>query len=133
MCAVHCLFAPAAVSLLPFVALTAEQPVVEWGLLLLSLGTSATVLVRGCVRQHRRWQALLPFGPGAAVLLWSRILEEAHPAAAATAVVAGALGVMASHALNIHWCRRAGAANCARMVSAPVSPPISIERRADPR
>jgi hypothetical protein len=125
MCALHCLAAPAAVGVLPLVSLTVENPVVEWGMLLLSLVTSAVVLGRGCIRQHRRWQALVPFVAGGGVLLWSRLVEEAHPAAAQMAVAAGAVVIIASHVLNVRWCRRAGAPHCGRVAPAPVPTPVS--------
>jgi hypothetical protein len=114
MCAIHCLAAPLAVVVLPLAALTAETGIVEWGLLLVSLTTSAVVLGRGCVRQHRQWRILAPFAAGAAAVLWSRLAEESYPASAQLAVVAGAMAMITSHVLSIRWCRRSGAVSCAR-------------------
>lgn len=116
-CAVHCLVMPVATGLLPVVGLTLGRPAVEWTLLLLSVCTSAAVLVRGCARSHRRWGALLPFVAGAGVLCGGRLLDESHPAFATAAVVVGAAAIIASHVLNIRWCRRAGVVHCADVAS----------------
>lgn len=128
-CAVHCVATPAAVALLPVIGLPLANPAVEWTLVLLSVGGSAAVLVRGCLRSHRRWWALLPFVAGAGALLLGRLLEDASAHVGTGAVVAGAAGIIASHVLNIRWCRKAGAVDCARPIS--VAHPAARHRTQD--
>lgn len=129
-CAVHCLLTPVAVALLPVLGITLGNPLAEWGFILLSLGTSAYALAQGCLRSHRHWRALLPFIAGAAVLVSARLVDDSHPVVAAAAVVVGATGVISAHVLNIRWCRKAGAAQCASLpVSSTLRTPDSMPVR----
>lgn len=114
-CAVHCLVTPMAAAALPVAGLTLDNPFVEWSLILLSAGTSAYVLARGCVRSHGQWRGLLPFVAGVGVLLAGRSVEESHPVVAAAAVAVGATGIISAHALNMRWCRRAAATHCGHL------------------
>jgi hypothetical protein len=110
VCAVHCLATPLAIGLMPVMAAALEHPGIEWPLMLLSIGTSAGVVSRGCALAHRRWSALAWFGLGAGLLLAGRWLEESLPAVGVLAVVAGAGAIIGAHVMNMYWCRRACAA-----------------------
>jgi hypothetical protein len=107
VCAVHCLATPLAVALLPMTAALLEHPGLELPLVLLSIGTSALALARGCAVAHRRWSPLALFGLGAGLLLFGRDLEESLPAAARALVAAGAAAIIGAHIMNLIWCRRA--------------------------
>lgn len=107
ICAVHCLATPLAVSLLPMTAALLEHPGLELPLVLLSTGTSAFAIARGCGVAHRRWEPLVLFGLGVSLLLWGRNLEESLPAAASPMVAAGAGAIISAHVVNLIWCRRA--------------------------
>jgi hypothetical protein len=106
-CAIHCLATPLSVGLMPAMAAALEHPGFEWPLVLLSIGTSAVVVARGCALAHRRWSALGLFALGAGLLLGGRSLEESIPAAGVPTVVAGAAAIIGAHVMNMVWCRRA--------------------------
>jgi hypothetical protein len=106
---------PFVASFLPIIGLLSRSPWTEWTFLSTSLGASATTLVRGCARVHRRWLAMAPFLAGVVVLVAGKLVEDAYPSLTRIGVVIGAGLVIAAHALNIRQCRRAGSSDCCRL------------------
>ena len=115
---------PLVAGILPIVGQRLQLPWIEWTFVSVSIGTSATVLMTGCVRLHRCRLALAPFLAGAAVLVAARLAEDAYPDLTRVGVAAGALLVIAAHVLNIRLCRRTSHTRCARLdVARPILAP----------
>jgi hypothetical protein len=113
-CAAHCVGAPLLAGILPVVGIVVADPGTEWVLQGMSLATSAITLSTGCLRNHRQWRAMWPFGAGAACMLGVRLLAQADNGIVQMLVLIGAGLVVAAHAVNIRLCRRAGAWQCGR-------------------
>ena len=107
LCMLHCLSLPLLISLLP--ALGVLQAYESWthrGLLLLTVPVSAWALTRGCAR-HGHWSRVVGIGMLALVtLLAAMLLEPIVPGLALPLTVAGSLGLIASHVLNLRGLAR---------------------------
>jgi hypothetical protein len=107
-CALHCVGVPLLATLLPLFSTALESPGLEWAFLLVSLTTSAIVVVAGCILSHRRWLPLAPYVTGATLLLTVRLLVNAEGLVAQSSVIVGAGLLVGAHAWNIRLCRPTG-------------------------
>lgn len=124
-CAIHCVAGPAVVAFLPVIGIELLSDRAEWMFLLLSFGTSATVLVRGCFRTHHQKWALIPFAVGAAALVAVRLIVDSEGRLGEWTVIGATLLVLTAHILNLRLCRRSGS-ECGAMPHVCVAPPPAL-------
>ena len=116
VCAIHCIATPIVLVALPSVLLPiAESPLVEWGLIAVSLLLGAVVIARLGLRTHRRVHPLAMFAVGALLLVGSRVAPEEPELLEIALVVVGATLVVGAHVRNL-LCTKA----CAACAAGPV-------------
>jgi carbon starvation protein CstA len=114
LCALHCLFMPIAVALLPTIgALGLNDEAFHFWMVFAVVPTSAFALLMGC-RQHRRWSVLSVGIAGLlllalAVYLGHDVLGELWERAL---TLLGSLFVAASHIRNYRLCQAPAACSC---------------------
>ena len=108
LCMLHCLSLPLLISVLPALGvLQAYESWIHRGLLLLTVPVSTWALSRGCAR-HGRWSRVFGIAMLALVtLLGAMLIEPIAPGLALPLTVAGSLGLITSHVLNLR-----GLAHC---------------------
>jgi hypothetical protein len=124
-CAIHCVAGPAVVASLPAIGIELVSARVEWMFLLLSFGTSAMVLVRGCFRTHHQKWALIPFAVGAAALVAVRLIVDPDGRIGEWTVIGATVLVLTAHILNLRLCRRSGS-ECGAVPHMCVPPPPAL-------